>query len=149
MKNSTKSTFLGGPMLIGPDGKPIGTVIHTLESPTNSTTLGERLLEHENAILKSRVDELERENIGLVQELQMKGFAYKTELDRLLAELNRQKQLNRDPKSLDSFKVITNIILKVTHPDKNQEYLNSLSEEQRHNYNEFVAFLLSQLKDKN
>ena len=58
--------------------------------------------------------------------------------------LNQPK--NSIPTDLKEFVSITSVILKVMHPDKNQEFLKSLTKEQVRQYNQFVSFLLDKLK---
>ena len=47
---------------------------------------------------------------------------------------------------LEEFMEISNVILKIIHPDKNHAYLQSLSEEEVSNYNQFVAYLLQEFR---
>ena len=58
--------------------------------------------------------------------------------------LNQPK--NSTPTDLKEFVSISSVILKVMHPDKNQKFLKSLTEEQARQYNQFVSFLLDKLK---
>ena len=47
---------------------------------------------------------------------------------------------------LEEFMEISNVILKIIHPDKNHAFLQSLSDEEVSNYNQFVAYLLQEFK---
>ena len=47
---------------------------------------------------------------------------------------------------LEEFMEISNVILKIIHPDKNHAFLQSLSDEEVSNYNQFVAYPLQEFK---
>ena len=70
--------------------------------------------------------------------------ALRREYESLKNNPSNNKSSNQH--DLDEFMEISKVILKIVHPDKNQKFLQSLSEEEVSNYNRFVAYLLQELR---